>query len=102
MACLYGLLATSIMKLLHIILIFSLLISKISAQKIDKVSTKDLIPIANKFGIDSALYFSGGFPIYMIDTLTAINLLDYVSEYERYSRTESFFSKMAHTGKQKS
>lgn len=87
------------MKTLHTILILTLLTIRLNAQEIKTISTSELIPIANKFGIDSALNLSGGFPIYIIDTLTAINLLDFVSNYERYSRTEYFFNNMAHNWK---
>lgn len=84
------------MKTLHSILILALLTFRLNAQEIRTINTSELIPIANKFGIDSALNLSGGFPIYIIDTLTAINLLDFVFNYERYSRTEYFFNNMAH------
>lgn len=84
------------MKSLHTIIILFLLIVKVSAQEIKRVNTRDLVPIAKTYGIDSALIVSGGFPIYIIDTLTAIKLLDFVDDYERYSQTENFFNNMAH------
>jgi len=87
------------MKTLHLIIILYLFIVKVSAQDIKIVSTRDLVPIAKTYGIDSALIVSGGFPIYIVDTLTAINLLEYVDNYERYSQTENFFNKMAHNWK---
>lgn len=66
------------------------------AQEIRKVNTIDLIPIAERFGLDSALKVSGGFPIYIIDTTTALDLLRYVNTYVNYSKSEYFFTTMAH------
>jgi len=74
----------------------ALLTIKLNSQEIKTISTSELIPIANQFGIDSALYLSRGLPIYIIDSLTAINLLDFVTSYERYTQTENFFNNMAH------
>jgi hypothetical protein len=81
------------MKTLQTILILALLTIKLNSQEIKTISTSELIPIANQFGIDSALYLSRGLPIYI---MTAINLLDFVTSYERYTQTENFFNNMAH------
>jgi hypothetical protein len=83
-------------KSLLIISILSLTSFEVYAQKIKIVNTKDLVPIAKEFGIDSALKASLGLPIYVIDTLAAKTLLNYVSDYKRYTKAEYFFNQMAH------
>ncbi len=83
------------MKRLQFFICIAILIAKIQAQDLKIVNTKDLIHIADKYGIDSALRLSGGFSIYLIDTLTATTLLNHVSDYRRYSRMEVFFNDMA-------
>ncbi len=65
------------------------------SQGIKRVNTTDLIPISEKFGLDSALYLSGGSPIYRIDSLTALQLLQKMTNYKRYTPSEYFFNKMA-------
>ncbi len=68
----------------------------VNSQEIQKINTKDLISVSNEFGLDSALHLSGGFPIYRIDSITALDLLDKMITYTRYTPSEYFFNKMAH------
>jgi hypothetical protein len=84
------------MKTLQAILILLILTVNSYSQKIDRVNTKDLIEISNEFGLDSALNLSGRFPIYRIDSITAIELLDKMITYKRYTPSEYFFNEMAH------
>jgi hypothetical protein len=84
------------MKKIQTILIFTLLTTLASAQEIKKVYTKDLVPIAKEFGIDSALHVSRNFSIYKIDSIVALNLLDYVSDVIFPSRSSYYFNQMSH------
>lgn len=70
-----------------------------NAQEIKMVETSSLNQIANEFGIDSALTLSHGLPIYKIDSLTAIQLLQHVAMYNFPNRTSHFFEQMAHSWK---
>ena len=69
----------------------------VKSQEIKRINTKDLISVSNEFGLDSALHLSGGFPIYRIDSITALDLLDKMTTYTRYTPSEYFFNEMAHT-----
>jgi len=69
----------------------------VNSQEIQKINTKDLISVSNEFGLDSALHLSGGFPIYLIDSITALDLIDKMITYTRYTPSEYFFNEMAHT-----
>jgi len=91
-----GTLATSKMKTLQTISILIFLTLSANSQEIERINTKDLISVSNEFGLDSALHLSGGFPIYRVDSATAISLLDKMTEYKRYTRSEYFFNGMAH------
>nr|WP_321485039.1 hypothetical protein [uncultured Draconibacterium sp.] len=84
------------------ILSLIILMFTIQVYGIEKININNLVPIAEKYGIDSALILSRGLPIYKIDSTIAINLLDYVIKYERYSKTEYFFNQMAHNWNNKS
>ncbi len=84
------------MKTLQIICILIFLTLSVKSQEIKRINTKDLISVSNEFGLDSALHLSGGFPIYRIDSATAITLLDKMTNYKRYTRSEYFFNEMAH------
>jgi len=84
------------MRTLHAILILIFLTVNSYSQKIDRVNTKDLIDVSNEFGLDSALNLSGRFPIYQIDSITALELLDRMKTYKRYTPSENFFNEMAH------
>jgi len=70
-------------------------------QELRTVKTDSLYYIAKEFGIDSALLVSRNLPIYKIDSLTAINLLDFVYGYSFPSKSEYFFRQMAHSWKTK-
>lgn len=85
------------MKTLQTISILIFITLSVNSQEIKRINTKDLISISNEFGLDSALHLSGGFPIYRIDSITALNLLDMMVTYTRYTPSEYFFNKMAHT-----
>jgi hypothetical protein len=87
------------MRTLIIISILVLFTGKIHSQELRIINTKDLIPIAKEFGIDSALHLSASLPIYVIDSLTAKSLLEYVTDYKRYTSAEYFFNQMAHNWK---
>ncbi len=87
------------MKTLQIISILIFLTLSVKSQEIKMINTKDLISVSNAFGLDSALHISGGFPIYRIDSATALTLLDKMTSYERYTRSEYFFSSMANNWK---
>lgn len=84
------------MKILQTIGILIFLNLSVNSQEIQRINTKDLISVSNKFGLDSALHLSGGFPIYRIDSITALDLLDKMITYTRYSPSEYFFNEMAH------
>lgn len=85
------------MKTLQTISILIFLTLSVNSQEIQKINTKDLISVSNEFGLDSALHLSGGFPIYRIDSITALDLLDKMITYTRYTLSEYFFNEMAHT-----
>lgn len=85
------------MKTLQIISILIFLTLSVKSQEIKRINTKDLISVSNEFGLDSALHLSGGFPIYRIDSITALDLLDKMTTYTRYTPSEYFFNEMAHT-----
>ena len=89
------------MKFLSIFWITLFLTCKISAQEIRFVNTQDLLPTAEKFGVDSALNLSRGFPIFQIDSITALNLVGLLTDYERYSINDKFFNQMSHNWKNK-
>lgn len=84
------------MKILQTIGILIFLNLSVNSQEIKRINTKDLISVSNKFGLDSALHLSGGFPIYRIDSITALDLLDKMITYTRYTPSEYFFNEMAH------
>ena len=88
-----GTLATSIMKTLQTIILLILLTLSVNSQEIQRINTKDLISVSNEFGLDSALHLYGGFPIYRLQ----LDLLDKMTTYTRYTPSEYFFNKMAHT-----
>ena len=85
------------MKTIQTIFILIILTANSYSQKIERINTKDLIKISNKFGLDSALNLSGGLPIYRIDSVTALELLEGMKTYIRYTPSEHFFNEMAHT-----
>jgi len=85
------------MKTLQTISILIFLTLIVNSQEIQKINTKDLISVSNEFGLDSALRLSGGFPIYLIDSITAFDLIDKMITYTRYTPSEYFFNEMAHT-----
>lgn len=85
------------MKTLQIISILIFLTLSVKSQEIKRINTKDLISVSNEFGLDSALHLSGGFPIYQIDSIPALDLLDKMTTYTRYTPSEYFFNEMAHT-----
>ena len=87
------------MKRLFIIHVLSILVSFAKGQELKIIKTDSLYHIANEFGLDSALSISQGLPIYKIDSLTALKLLDFVTEYSFPSKSGSFFSSMAHNWK---
>jgi hypothetical protein len=84
------------MKTLQTITILIFLTLNVNSQEFKRINTKDLISVLNEYGLDSALHLSSGFPIYRIDSVTAIALLDKMTNYKRYTRSEYFFSSMAH------
>lgn len=84
------------MKILQTIGILIFLNLSVNSQEIQRINTKDLISVSNEFGLDSALHLSGGFPIYRIDSITALDLLDKMITYTRYTPSEYFFNEMAH------
>ncbi len=87
------------MKNLSIVLILWIFTIGTNAQEIKTVETTSLIQIKEKFGLDSALSLSKGLPIYKIDSLTALNLLQHVYGYSFPSKTGYFFRQMAHNWK---
>ncbi len=84
------------MKILQTIGILIFLNLSVNSQEIQRINTKDLISVSSEFGLDSALHLSGGFPIYRIDSITALDLLDKMITYTRYTPSEYFFNEMAH------
>ena len=88
-----------------IICIIGLLVTFAKGQELRIVSTDSLYRIAKEFdlarefGLNSALSVSGNFPIYKIDSLTAIRLLSFVHRYPFPSKSEYFFRQMAHNWK---
>ena len=81
------------------VLVFFVTFTK--GQELRIVKTDSLHYIAKEFGLDSVLIVSRNFPIYKIDSLTAINLLDFVYAYSFPSKSEYFFRQMAHSWKVK-
>ena len=82
-----------------IICVMGLLVTLAKGQELRIVKTDSLYHIAKEFGLDSALSLSKNLPIYKIDSLTAISLLDFVFEYSFSRKSEYFFRKMAHNWK---
>jgi len=77
-----------------LILFFAFLTTFANAQGIQKVFTRDLIPIAKEYGIDSVFYVSGGLPIYKIDSIVVLEFLDYVPTVSHPNRYENLFRSM--------
>lgn len=84
------------MKTLQTISILIFLTLYANSQEIKRINSKDLISVSNEFGLDSVLNLLGDFPIYQIDSATAISLLDKLTEYEIGTRSAYFFNRMAH------
>ena len=63
------------------------------------VNTQSLYKIAKSYGLDSVLVLSQQLPIYVIDSVTALKLLDFVDDYSFREKSGSFFIEMAHTWK---
>lgn len=83
-----------------------LLVNFAKGQELIIVKTDSLYHIAKEFGLDSALsmspnshYTSLHLPVYVIDSLTALKLLDFVTYYSFPSKSEYFFWQMAHNWK---
>ena len=85
-------LATSIMKTLHKIITIGLLIVSLnlSGQDLRILNTKDLIPISNSFGLDSALNLTTNIPIYYIDPDVAKQLVGLTKNATPSSKIEYF------------
>lgn len=79
----------------------ALLANFVKGQNLKIIKTDSLYNIAKEYGIDSALLVSQNLPIYKIDSLTAISLLDFVYGYSFPSKSEYFFRQMAHNWKAK-
>jgi hypothetical protein len=87
-----GTLATSKMKKRHyistlILLVFGLIAK---AQELRTVETRELIPIAEKFGLDSALNLVVGMPTYYLDSITTIGLVKTIEESKPTSQITYF------------
>jgi len=85
-------LATSIMNTLHKIITIGLLIVSLnlSGQDLRILNTKDLIPISNSFGLDSALNLTTNIPIYYIDPDVAKQLVGLTKNATPSSKIEYF------------
>lgn len=84
------------MKRLTWIVLAILFTLNLKSQSVEEMETSALFPVAKNLGLDSALNKNRGFPLFVIDEEAALSLLSLMSEYKRYSKSESFFSKMAH------
>jgi len=82
-----------------IICVLGFFVTFAKGQELKIVKTDSLYHIAKEFGLDSALLVSRNLPIYKIDSLTAINLLDFVYWYSFPNKSEYFFRQMAHNWK---
>ncbi|MDD4969593.1 MAG: hypothetical protein PHT07_09205 [Paludibacter sp.] len=77
-----------------LILFFAFLTTLANAQGIRKVFTRDFIPIAKEYGIDSVFYVSGGLPIYKIDSNVALDFSDFVPTVCHPNKYEDLFRSM--------
>jgi len=84
------------MKILQLIIIPVILTLNLYSQEIKRVNTVDLIPIAEKFGLDSAINLSRNYPIFRIDSTTALELVKNITSYSKWTTSSYFLFDMTH------
>ena len=74
------------------ILVFLILGLNAKSQELRKVSTSDLIPITEKFGLDSALNLIVGMPTYYLDSIVTNRLIRAVGESKPTNKITYFLT----------
>jgi hypothetical protein len=78
------------MKITSILFLLLMSIGYVKGQNIKLLNTKDLINIAENYGLDSAIITAKGIPIYYIDKPTSVALIKKIPNQKSSDRIENF------------